>query len=54
MFQGFDRNQRHMIVAVGRLTWTVTDRPAFDSMINAYARVGKLAELMMADPRPDR
>ena len=52
--RNFDRNRRVMLAKVGDLLWTVTDLEAYRSMTEAYARVAKLAEVVLRPPRPTR
>jgi len=45
--QAFDRNRRTMLVRIGTVTWTVTDRLAYDSMTTAYRRAERMAQLVL-------
>ena len=52
--RNFDRNREVMLVKIGDLVWTVTDLEAYRSMVEAYGRVAKLAEVALRPPRPTR
>ena len=45
--QAFDRNRRTMLVRIGTVTWTVTDRLAYDSMTTAYRKAERMAQLVL-------
>ena len=52
--RNFDRNRDVMLVKIGGLLWTVTDVEAYLSMTKAYARVAKLAEVVLHPATPTR
>lgn len=52
--RNFDRNRQVMLVKIGDLVWTVTDVQAYRSMVEAYDRVAKLAEVVLRASRPTR
>lgn len=43
----FDRSRRAMLVRIGTVTWTVTDRLAYDSMTTAYRKAERMAQLVL-------
>ncbi len=45
--QAFDRNRRTMLVRIGTISWTVTDRLAYDSMTTAYRKAERMAQLVL-------
>ena len=52
--RNFDRNRDVMLVKIGGLVWTVTDVEAYLSMTKAYARVAKLADVVLHPATPTR